>query len=322
MRAAVHAGRRESPAFAPPAELGVGLSFLSRLPEPFWRSAGADFVEVVPETLCVAARRGDGVAIVPDRARVMDARATCGDLPMVAHGVELSIGSAHGWNGAYLPMLDAFRALWDFRWHSEHLHFQTAAAADGRTLQTGVPLPIPPTEEAAALVARRARAIGRRFEPVFLLENPAHYLADLPADESIGDELGLMNRVLERSACGQLLDLHNLYCNAVNLGFDPFAALDRVRLDRVVEVHVAGGEWRDGFLTDSHGARVPAPVWDLLAEVLARPSAIAGVVFELLEEHFDRVGARAIEGELQRLRDRWDRRRKKAPAARVAEVAV
>jgi uncharacterized protein len=57
---------------------------------------------------------------------------------------------------------------------------------------TGVPFPLPPTREAAELVAGRAASIQRRYGVPFLLENPAHYLANLPADPDISDEFGLM----------------------------------------------------------------------------------------------------------------------------------
>ena len=137
-------------------------------------------------------------------------------------------------------------------------------------MNTGVPLPLPATAEAAALVARRARDIQQRYGVPFLLENPAHYFSDLPAEPEVGDEFGLMNRILALSGCRQLLDLHNLYCNAINFDFDPVAALDRVCLERVGEVHVAGGSWRDGFYMDAHDGRVPEPVWDLLDLTLAR----------------------------------------------------
>jgi hypothetical protein len=124
----------------------------------------------------------------------------------------------------------------------------------------------------------------------------------------VSDEFGLMNRVLDLSGGGQLLDLHNLYCNAVNFGFDPFAALEHVQLDRVVEVHVAGGAWRDGFLMDAHSGRTPGAVWELFEEVLHRPSAIAGVVFELLDDYVPVLGMQGIEGELKRVKAAWSRR--------------
>ena len=292
---------------APPSALGVGLSHLAALPDGFYRGGGADFVEITPETLCQATRPDGVLKITPDREAVLRTRQACAGLPMVAHGVELSIGAAGGMNDACVDMLEAFSALWPCRWLSEHLGFQTVRGSDGAMLEIGAPLPMPATEAAARLVAARADAILERFEVPFLLENPAHYLPDLPADPEIGDDIGLMNRVLALSGCGQLLDLHNLYCNAVNFGFDPFAALSRHRLDRVVEIHLAGGSWHDGFLMDAHDGRTPEPVWEMLAEVLPNAPGVRGVVFEVLDDHFEALGVGGVERELQRARDVWSR---------------
>jgi len=206
-------------------------------------------------------------------------------------------------------MLDALRNEWPFHWYSEHLHFQTVLDDNGTVRNTGVPLPLPPTVEAASLVAERAASIRRRYGVPFLLENPAHYLPDLPSDPEIGDEFGLMDRITALSGCGQLLDLHNLYCNAINFGFDPVAALSRVRLDRVGEIHVAGGSWADGFYMDAHDGRVPEPVWDLLELTLSGAPLVRGVVFEILEEYLDRLGPDGIGRELERVRSIWRRRR-------------
>src|SRR6185503_9702188 len=137
------------------------------------------FVEVTPETIC--RQRGTGktteIEILPDLMEL--AQQTCGGLPMVIHGVELSIGSAHGWNDAYLRMLDRFQAAWPFVWHSEHLGFQTIPGENQSTLAIGVPLPMPATKEAAKLVASRSAAIVERYGVPFLLENVAHYLLGL-----------------------------------------------------------------------------------------------------------------------------------------------
>ena len=157
--------------------------------------------------------------------------------------------------------------------------------------------------------------IQQRYGVNFLLENPAHYLPDLPADQAIGDEFGLMNRITGLSGCGQLLDLHNLWCNAVNFRFDPMAALDQVRLDRVGEIHVAGGSWSDGFYMDAHNGRVPEPVWDLLEHTLSRAPTVRGVVFEVLEEYLGQLGPDGIVLELERARTIW---RRYHPETRVA----
>jgi uncharacterized protein len=284
--------------------LGIGLPYFQDLPPEIYRGGAIDFVEVTPEVLC-RERRGGALDLLPDKLAV--ARETCGALPVVVHGVELSIGSAHGCNAAYLDLLDRFQASWPFLWHSEHLGFQTIAGEDAHSLNTGVPLPLPATREAAELVADRSAVIAQRYGVPFLLENAAHYLPDLPSDPEIGDDVGLMNAILDRGGCLQLLDLHNVWCNALNHRHDPFATIDRMRLDRVAEIHIAGGSWHDGFWMDAHDSRVPEPVWDLLEYTLPRVPAVGGVVFEVLEEHLPRLGTDAIVDELTRAHAIWQR---------------
>lgn len=285
--------------------LGIGLPYFAALQPEVYQLDLVGFVEITPETLCRQHRTGKAVKLELIPEQVKRAQQTCAMRPIVIHGVELSIGSARGWNDAYVEMLDAFQACWPFPWHSEHLGFQTIPGVDGETEEVGVPLPLPPTEEVVNLVAERCAAIRARYGVPFLLENPAHYLPELPADPDIADEGGLMSAITERSGCFQLLDLHNVYCNAVNHHLDPVRIIEGMPLDRVLEIHVAGGSWREGFWMDAHDGRVPEPVWDLLQYTLPRARNVAGVVFELLEDHAVQLGPEAIAEELERAGAIW-----------------
>jgi len=290
-----------------PEPLGIGFACHLALPDALYTSGLLDFVEITPEVYHRAEQDEGGVQLLPEREPFDAARQRCGNLPVAMHSVSLSIGSAHGMYEPCLVMMDRLRTEWPFRWYSEHLQFQGTLDENGESSETGIPFPLPPTVEAAELVAGRAASIQRRYGVPFLLENPAHYLPDLHADPEIGDEFGLMERITAVSGCGQLLDLHNLYCNALNLGFDPITALGRVNLDRVGEIHVAGGSWRDGFYMDAHDGRVPEAVWDLLEQTLSRAPGIPAVVFEILDLYFERLGPDGIARELERARTIWRR---------------
>ncbi|MFY0531233.1 DUF692 family multinuclear iron-containing protein [Nannocystis pusilla] len=79
--------------------------------------------------------------------------------------------------------------------------------------------------------------------------------------------------MLERADAGLLLDVNNVVVNATNHGFDADAFVADLPLDRVVRLHVAGGEVRPhlgGLVIDTHGAPVPAAVRDLMGRVVAR----------------------------------------------------
>jgi len=233
-----------------PGPLGIGFGCHLALPNALYTPDLLDFVEVTPEIFHREENIQGCIQLVPDHKPFDAARRRCGSLPVTMHGVSLSIGSAHGMYEPCLTMMDRLRGEWRFHWYSEHLHFQTTLDANGEATNTGIPFPLPPTEEAAGLVAARAAFIQRRYGVPFLLENPVHYLPDLPADPEIGDEFGLMGRIIAMSGCGQLLDLHNLYCNAINFGFDAITAL------RVCHIQ------RKQLLTPSSLDRIIAPVCD------------------------------------------------------------
>jgi uncharacterized protein (UPF0276 family) len=299
-----------------PKALGIGFPYIESLPAELYGPGLLDFVEVIPEPLCRTRRDGKAstMHLVPDRLE--RAHAVCSTLPIVVHGVELSIGSALHCNEAYLDLLDRFQKVWPFLWHSEHLSYQTIPGADQAPLNIGVPLPLPGTDEVVRLVSERARSIRSRYGVPFLLENPAHYLNKLSHEPDTCDEFGLMNAITESGSCAQLLDLHNLYCNAINHRFEAVSAIDRINLDSVIEIHVAGGRWQDGYWMDSHDGRVPAPVWELLDYTLPRCNNIGGVVFELINYNAGRMTPDAIVGELTQARAIWRRCRPRTGATK------
>jgi uncharacterized protein (UPF0276 family) len=95
-----------------------------------------------------------------------------------------------------------------------------------------------------------------------------------------------------------LLDVANLYANARNHRYDPLSFLDRLPLDRIAYVHVAGGVERDGVYHDTHTRAVPPGVLQLLEELCARTSP-PGV---LLERDDDFPPDSEIAAELDRIR--------------------
>jgi uncharacterized protein (UPF0276 family) len=300
--------RRAPESAAPPSgPLGVGFPLIRGVDPDVYREADlVQFVELSPETVCRERAAAGGYVLELDPLALDDARRRAGDRPMVAHGVELSIGSAHRWNESYVVMLEELAATWPFAWHSEHLSFQTYLDELGVERDVGVPLPLSPTEDAASMVAERCRRLRRRVGRPFLLENAAHYLPGL--HDAAASEGSFLRRVCDAGEAWLPLDLHNLHCNATNFGFDAREMLDAMPLERVVEVHVAGGEPLDGFWTDAHAGAVPQPVWDLLEHCAGRMPAWRGLVFEILDVAADRLPTSLIRKELERAHDAWRRR--------------
>ena len=111
-----------------------------------------------------------------------------------------------------------------------------------------------------------------------------------------------LNRLMQRTGCGLLLDLHNVYTNAVNHGFDACRFLRSLDLDRVVEIHVAGGEPMMGFHTDSHTGPVAEGVWQLLECVAPHTSSLRGVTFEFHESSWPMLHDAGVLAQLDRAR--------------------
>lgn len=104
-----------------------------------------------------------------------------------------------------------------------------------------------------------------------MLENPSSYLA---FEESTWSEPDFLREVANRSGCGLLLDVNNVFVSATNLGYDPRDYIAAYPLDKVGEIHLGGHDEDEDehgatLLIDSHGKPVVDPVWTLLDHTLA-----------------------------------------------------
>ena len=114
-------------------------------------------------------------------------------------------------------------------------------------------------------------ALGRAL----LVENVSAYLR-FTSDAMA--EWDFVAAVARRTGCRLLLDVNNVYVNAINHGFDPRAYLAAIPGEAVAEIHLAGFDASGPCLLDTHGARVAPPVWALYRATIdrfgARPTLI------------------------------------------------
>ena len=81
--------------------------------------------------------------------------------------------------------------------------------------------------------------------------------------------------VLEKADAKLLLDVNNVYVNGRNFDFDPKAYIDKIPMERVVQIHVAGHFVRDdGLRIDTHGEPVPDDVYELLDYTLRKTGPV------------------------------------------------
>jgi hypothetical protein len=287
-------------------QLGVGLGYQAQL-RPFIESHpdAFDFLEVVPDILWTDRGRRARPRYIPLEEGVRFLRQVAATKRVVPHSIGLSIGSAHRFERAHVEQMARWYDWLRFPWHSDHLAFHLAAHGDDE-LNLNLTMPLALDRQTLELLVPRVREIRRRIPVPFLLENNVYYFR-LAGEEL--DEATFLAELVRQSGGGLLLDLHNLHANSVNLGWDPRAYLDRLDLDRVIEIHVAGGMRFRGFYLDAHSGPVPEPVWRLLEWVLPRCRRLGGVVFELFGSWFDVMGEDRLRAQLARVRELWGRHR-------------
>lgn len=184
------------------------------------------------------------------------------DYPVSFHGVGLSLGSTEALNREHLTSLQAVIERFEPGLVSEHLSW---SAAGGRYVNDLLPLPY--TEEALQVFCEHVDQAQEFLGREMLIENPSSYVAW--CDSTI-PEAHFLRAVAERTGCGILLDVNNVYVSATNHGFDPLAYLAEIPVAPVREIHLAGFDRGEHCLVDTHGKAVADPVWALYAEAMHR----------------------------------------------------
>ena len=262
--------------------LGVGLSFRPEIADELYGCVDElDCMEVILDTLL---------------AGVVDSRfwtEVAGKVPMLGHGVELSIGALGEIDTAHLGRLADVAAQMRCKWFSEHLAF-----THSDDVEVGQLTPLQFTESNADFIARKIRAASEILGVPFLIENIAYYF---PIPGATMTECDFITRILDRAGCGMLLDVHNVYANSINHGYDPRKFIDRLPAAAVVEIHVAGGAWKGDLYLDSHGHEVPPEVLDLVDYSVAtkEPRAV------ILEREKNFPSTDVLIAEVKELRRIW-----------------
>jgi hypothetical protein len=204
-------------------------------------------------------------------------RTLAAQVPVVLHGVSLGLASSSSVDARRLDAIARVIGAVEPEAWSEHLAF---VRGGGRELgHLAAPPRCPATLQGLAANVGRARAIVGSAPA---LENVATLIEPPGSDR---DEPTWVGDAIAATGAELLLDLHNLYANALNFGFDAQAALGWLPLTRVRFVHLAGGAWTGAAggerrWLDDHRHDVPPAVLDLLAELAARTPHTLSVIVE------------------------------------------
>jgi uncharacterized protein (UPF0276 family) len=240
--------------------LGQGVGLRAAHYEAWSRGAPAvDWVECITENYLDVGGR--------PRAMLRSLRAR---MPVVLHGVSLSIGSADPLHRGYLDSVRRLAEEIEPAWVSDHLCW---SSIDGHYLHDL--LPVPYTAEALDHIASRVQAVQDLLRRPLVLENPSTYLT---FTESTLTEWEFLAELARRTGCGLLLDVNNVYVSARNHGFSPDDYLEGIPVGSVWQFHLAGHTDLGTHLVDTHDAPVCDAVWDLYRKAVRRFGPVAALV--------------------------------------------
>ncbi len=175
--------------------------------------------------------------------------------PIALHGVSMSIGSTDPLDLDYLARLkrlaDEIKAVWV----SDHLCWTGVLGVNSHDL-----LPLPLNEQTLHHVAARIEHVQDVLQRPLILENPSTYIGFA---ESVIDEPVFLRELVERTHCGLLLDVNNVFVSCFNDGTEPINYLQSYPFEYVVQMHLAGHQHCGTHIIDTHDQPVCDAVWEL-----------------------------------------------------------
>ncbi len=179
--------------------------------------------------------------------------------PLSMHGVGLSLGSSDGLDKHHLTKLKKLISEVKPFLVSEHVSW---SGFGGQFLNDLLPLPY--NQESLEIICDNINYLQDFLGREILIENPSSYMA---FDESSMSEWEFMRRAQEKTNCGLLLDLNNIFVSAYNHNFSSIDYIDHMPIKAVKEIHLAGPTKKQlknkEIFIDSHSTKVMAEVWQL-----------------------------------------------------------
>ena len=213
--------------------------------------------------------------------------------PISCHGIGMSLGSADELDKQHLSQLKQLVDEIDPIAVSDHLSW---SSVDGQYFNDLLPLPY--TEEALAHFCRKVEQVQDALGRQLLVENPSSYLS---FNHSTIPEWEFLRAVQQRTGCGLLFDLNNIYVSSFNHGFDCQTYLDAIDPRTVKEIHLAGftvKQFEQGEIwIDTHSKPVSEPVWQLYRQWVRQHFATLGGVPTLIEWDLDIPDLEVLLGE-------------------------
>ena len=280
-------------------EMGVGITYSPEL-EPLLEQRPELFpvLEIEPQTMWIetgqAPRRYRTLEKVFERLAGLPGK-------KLVHSVGIPVGGTVRPDRGQLELLRQTINRLGSPWMSEHLSFNATPE-----FHTGFFLPPLQTLEGVETAVRSIGDLQTALPVPIAVETGVNYLRPRPGEMEDGE---FVARVIETANCGLLLDLHNLWANQLNGRQSLEAYLSRLPLDRVWEIHLAGGMKLGGFWLDAHSGEIPAPLFELAKRVIPTLPNLKAIIFEIFPSFIPVVGLDLVREQIERLHELWELRK-------------
>lgn len=203
--------------------------------------------------------------------------------PVSLHGVGLALGSAVGLDAWHLDQLARLVKQIEPIRVSDHACFARGYVS-GQPVHAADLLPIPFNAAALDVMCDNVQRVQDRLQRQLLVENLSAYVSFGSSDQT---ETEFLNALTQRTGCGLLVDVNNIYVNALNEQLagrclDPLAAclqwLDAIAPASVGELHLAGHINMSDVVIDDHGSRVCDAVWQIYRHAQTRFGNVAALI--------------------------------------------
>ena len=281
-------------------EAGVGMIYLPGLDNLLESHLPLlDVIEIEPQTLWYNRNvECDSFLFNVEQTKMLQAY-PCHKL---LHSVGFPVGGSLRPRDQDLALLAEQAAQLDPLWMSEHLSFNTIIE-DGLPVNVNFLLPPLQTNEGIATAVDAIAHFRTKTGLPFAFETGTNYLQ--PGEHDISDG-AFVTAIAEQADCHILLDLHNIMANQINGRQSVTDFINELPLERVCEIHLAGGFFHKGYYLDGHSGASSKELLDIAASLIRRLPNLKALIFEMLPEYVNDVSAHDMRVQFEAMRRLWD----------------
>lgn len=203
------------------------------------------------------------------------------------HGVGLGLASARGIDAWHLDRLHQLVERIDPVRVSDHACF-ARGSFNGVDVHAVDLLPIPFNRASLDVLCANVQRVQDRLQRSILVENLSAYVDMAGSDRS---ETDFLNQLTQRTGCQLLVDVNNIYVNALNAQDAMHGLrdvdravqscsdwLDAIHLAGPGEIHLAGHCEMPDIVIDDHGALVCDGVWRVYTHAVRRFGPVPALI--------------------------------------------